>query len=608
MAVVLKEEASIRKYWLEPESREVRPKSLAVTTLGGKILEEVPFTTAAGLEIKGSAERCHGVLIDFGREVGGYPNLVFGTGHCRRVGVQAAESMEHLQNPAVARGISAADRAIYYKHFRPRGQEGVKLPHCGGFRYLWLYPERFGRITMKDAWVEYTPYMTTEIDGCGYFLSSDDLLNRVWYAGLHTIEMCTVSPLLGGITGRNRIGEGDWVLVDGAKRDRLIWSGDLSPMGAAVYASNNNVQAVRDSLLSLIAHQESSGYIPACSPGPFVGRVARGFFGDYVAWWVVTLYQYFMNTGDRETVKEVFPRVKRALHYLHSQCRGGLFRQTPLNMMEWCYTVLRLGKPTYTNVMYYWALNCASFMAHELGEEDVSTGYVSRAYRLGDAIFRELLDEKRGVFVDTTSDRKRVPQDGNSLAIVSSLVSDPVMTEGVLGYIMENMWVDWGSTNVDVPYYKHTRGLQPHNKRVIPFMNNYEAKARISSGDTSGALELIRRCWGNMVENEPRTTFWEWAGRTGEIDNHLTSLCHGWSAGVVSLLSNYILGIRHESAGYGRHVVDPNLGDLEWVEGRVPAKGGFIEARVEKVRGGIDMNVRAPKGIKLEERPARRPL
>lgn len=184
-------------------------------------------------------------------------------------------------------------------------------------------------------------------------------------------------------------------------------------------------------------------------------------------------------------------------------------------MWEWCFTVFRLGKPAYTNVMYYWALNCASSIAHEIGETDVSIGFVSRAFRLGEAIERALFDEGKGAFVDTTADRGRVPQDANALAIVAGLSGDPQTSRRILDYMRDHLWVDWGSTNVDVPYYRLTPGLQPHNKRVVPFMNNYEVLARFAAHDDAGALELLRRCWGGMVVTEPGTTFWEWSGKNG---------------------------------------------------------------------------------------------
>lgn len=601
MAGVLKESGSVKQYWLEPSSRQVAPTRLSVTNMSAEVLETADYSPRAGLEIKLSPTAHKGILIDFGKEVGGYPRLTFGTGSCRRVGAQAVESVSHLKPILLAEAGSHIDPVSWTCHFKAREAVQVTLPHCGGFRYLWIYPESHGRATLADVELEYTPHLA-DADSCGYFLCSDDQLNRMWYAGLHTVEMCTIDPALGGADSRHKLGRYDWLVVDGAKRDRLVWTADLSPAGAVIYTTFNDSAAVRDSLLSLAAFQEKSGYIPACSPGPLPARVAGGLLGDYTAWWVIALYQYYVHTGDIELARAQFPVLKRALAYMHSQCRGGMFRQSPLNMWEWCFTVLRFGRPSYTNILYYWALNCASAIAHEVGEADVSIGYVSRAFRLGEKVESVLFDQDKGVFVDTTADRGRVPQDANALAIISGLTTEPPTASRVLEYMRDRLWVEAGSANVDIPYYRLTPGLQPHNRRVIPFMNNFEALARFSMRDDDGAMELVRRCWGQMVDTEPCSTFWEWKARDGGVDGHFTSLCHAWSAGVTALLSKYVLGIRPSGTAYSSFKFDPRTVGLDWVEGRLPVPGGFIEARVEKKKGGgYAKRINAPRRCHLIE-------
>ena len=76
-------------------------------------------------------------------------------------------------------------------------------------------------------------------------------------------------------------------------------------------------------------------------------------------------------------------------------------------------------------------------------------------------------------------------------------------------------------------------------------------------------------------------------------------LCHGWSGGVVPLLSKFVLGIRPVGVAYKQFQFDPRPAGLEWLEGRVPVKGGFIEARVEKKKEGYDLRVEAHRGVEL---------
>ena len=224
----------------------MEPRTIALTDSKGKSLEEIPYKQIASLEVYNCSGTSKGLLIDFGKEVGGYPHLKLASGGCERIGVQALESIRHVIRPILAGPISKVDFSTKYASFRPGLREVVDLPHFGGFRYLWLYPERSGTFKVDEVWLDYTPYLPVDAEECGYFLSSDDLLNRAWFIGLHTIEMCTVDPGLGS-DGKSRIGEGSWVLIDGAKRDRLIWTGDLGPMAEAIYVSDFNTGAVRDS-------------------------------------------------------------------------------------------------------------------------------------------------------------------------------------------------------------------------------------------------------------------------------------------------------------------------------------------------------------------------
>ena len=54
------------------------------------------------------------------------------------------------------------------------------------------------------------------------------------------------------------------------------------------------------------------------------------------------------------------------------------------------------------------------------------------------------------------------------------------------------------------------------------------------------------------------------------------SLCHGWSAGPVAFLAEYVLGIRVTEAG-GRNIeLCPDLCDLDYAKGSYPTKYGKI--------------------------------
>ena len=60
-----------------------------------------------------------------------------------------------------------------------------------------------------------------------------------------------------------------------------------------------------------------------------------------------------------------------------------------------------------------------------------------------------------------------------------------------------------------------TRGATSADLRVYPFISYYELVARYQSGLDDSAITLIRREWGYMLANGPRTTMWETIGPDG---------------------------------------------------------------------------------------------
>ena len=54
------------------------------------------------------------------------------------------------------------------------------------------------------------------------------------------------------------------------------------------------------------------------------------------------------------------------------------------------------------------------------------------------------------------------------------------------------------------------------------------------------------------------------------------SLCHGWSAGPVAFLAEYVLGIRFAASGGKSVHLNPKLCDLEYASGSYPTKYGKI--------------------------------
>ena len=101
-------------------------------------------------------------------------------------------------------------------------------------------------------------------------------------------------------------------------------------------------------------------------------------------------------------------------------------------------------------------------------------------------------------------------------------------------------------------------------------------------------LKEMRDYWGGMLR-EGATSFWEKYNPEETGIQHLAmygrpygkSLCHAWGASPVYLLGKYYLGVRPTKPGYEEYIVEPSLGDLEWMEGDVPTPQGMIHIYID---------------------------
>jgi hypothetical protein len=126
-------------------------------------------------------------------------------------------------------------------------------------------------------------------------------------------------------------------------------------------------------------------------------------------------------------------------------------------------------------------------------------------------------------------------------------------------------------------------------KITTPYMRFYELEALCAMGEQDYVLKEMKDYWGGMLKLGA-TSFWEEYNPAKKGVEHYSmygrefgkSLCHAWGASPIYLLGKYYLGVRPTSAGYATYSVTPNLGGLQWMQGKVPTPIGDIEMYITK--------------------------
>ncbi len=550
-----------------PTSRTVRP--VAVYATSGSVTN--PSNVLSGLSTRISGTNSY-VVLDFGKEVGGIATLHFAAASntSQQVGLAFSESSLFVGPGSDGSNYlsGVTDGAIYAAAV---GGSSYTMPTAklrGGFRYLTVFMSTSGWVDLDNVSlaITFAPGKANPAAYPNYFYSNDALLNQIWYAGAYTVQTNTIDPTQGHVwdlsTGWSNnavVGVGSSVLVDGAKRDRTVWPGDMGIAVPTQFVSTNDLVSTRNSLTTMYNAQQASGELPFAGPTPLP-------YGSdtYHMWTLLGTSSYYTYSGDLAYITSIWTKYKLAMTFITNKINGnGLLNVTGTN--DWARSG-QGGENIAANALLYAVLNGGANLATAKGETALASTYTSRAATLKAAANSRLWDAAMGLYRDNPTSTL-YPQDGNSLAAWFGLTDG---TKAItLVPILATRWNTYGATTPE------------WGNNINNFPGSMEVNAHFAGNDDQNGLALIRRQWGYML-NSPigtRSTFWEGMNANGTFayGNFFMSHAHGWATGPTSALTFFVLGIAPETQ-LGQYHFIPHTGDLTNVEGRLTLPQGAVSA------------------------------
>ncbi|KAK3994677.1 Six-hairpin glycosidase-like protein [Cladorrhinum sp. PSN332] len=501
-------------------------------------------------------------------------------------------------------------------------------------------------LSVGKVWVNCTAFPSQKNGRAysGYFYSSSDLLNRIWYAGAWTLQLSTIDPKEGGaLIDYNRavdgnssptgswysnftISNGSAVTTDGAKRDRMVWPGDMYIAIPGIAISTYDLVAVRNALDVLYDFQYGDGSLPYA--GPPMGY--HGEFSDtYHMHTLLGTYFYVLYSGDLDWLRG--PRWERYLKAL-GVSTGKVDEYDLLHVSstaDWLRPGMT-GHNVEATAILHEVLGKSAILAEWLGkgvkEESMVTSWKQMQSRLSNGLSR-LYCSAAGLYSDNIGKRSCegrescLPQDGNSWALISGIDltpsglpwedpksanrSDVPLPEGPptaqnISANLRSRWTKYGAPAVEFPNV------------ISPFSSGFELLAHHSAGRVDRAVELILLEWGYLLDGPGFTnsTLAEGFRVDGDVQypaywsSARNSHAHGWSSGPTQLLTRGVLGIEILGLAGSRWRVNAELTDwLGWARGGFTTTKGKFEIRVWRVRIGkgssaVTVEVKAPKGTK----------
>lgn len=310
------------------------------------------------------------------------------------------------------------------------------------------------------------------------------------------------------------------VFEDGPKRDRRLWLGDLRIQALANYETYQNNNLVKACLYLFAALTMEDGLIGACIFLDPVPEVDDTQMFDYSLFFISTLLDYYQETKDLETLKELWPTALSQIYLAEQQIgHDGIVKDS--NVLGWCFVDwnLKLNKQASAQGVFMYAVLSAMKIAEILGEE-AEQKRLRDLYDICKNSANEILwDEESEVYV--SGEKRQISYASQVWMILGGAITGTDAAE----------------------LLRHVESVENVLEMVTPYMYHNYIDALILSGEKKKACEKLEEYWGGMAA-QGADTFWELYNPKNPLESPyggtiVNSYCHAWSCAPAYFLRKY---------------------------------------------------------------------
>ncbi len=411
------------------------------------------------------------------------------------------------------------------------------------------------------------------------FACSDPVLTKVWDLCKRSVQTCMED-----------------VFSADAYRERGMYGRDTDIMYMTNLACFGDRALMRRSLELFIQTMTEDGLILACAPLDWDYYLYDFGMND-----VAAFYEYYRHSGDCAFAERACRPAVRAIDgmriFMH-EC--GLLSADKENMKV-PHRVMgyginhsdngaskdhhdKEGVSCNFNATWVGAMRAAAGLCRAADEDDRAAELEAEADRISARIRELLWDPARRLYADNLQMAHHSVQ-GNALAVLYGVATPeqlPPIREFLAAELEDNFYA---------------RTSPAGGARMSPGYAYYVLEG-VCKASLPGTLEkVIRRCWGWMLGDGATTTYEFWIPDAGPGN---CSRCIPWSSSPAWFLSREVLGVSFPEPGNVDVVrVEPHAESVTWAEGSYPHPRGSIDVRWQRRNGRLELEVKAPRGVKV---------
>ena len=430
-------------------------------------------------------------------------------------------------------------------------------PECGNHTTPVTQAFQFMRVVTESPYnmTVYEEYDDTPI--VFSFQAEDKLTERIVEISRYTFELCSREFYL-----------------DGIKRDRWIWAGDVYLSAKIDYYTSFDCAKIKRTVIALLGKPPVVTYI--------------NHIMDYTPYTFLTVKDYYEHTGDVAFLRQIYPMLTEHLRFVLSRRNqsGFLYKQeNDWVHVDWNDSLNTDGEVCFEQILLWAMCKAYSMISAALGEN------ADECEKIADTLQTEInnvfWDEKRGAYRHSRIEGKAgecVTAYANVFALLTGFADENRKSKITCALLHDN----------SIPLI------------TTPYMQAFLLSCLCEAGEFECVRESLRDYFGNMASTGT-STFWE-TYKIGEQKEGATDMygrpfgrsqCHIWGAGAILIIGKYFYGLKNDTAFGERFVLQPYLPAIENTSATLPLKHGKItvsyygntfSVRAEEQSGELRLN------------------
>lgn len=398
----------------------------------------------------------------------------------------------------------------------------------------------------------------------GDFRSSDSVLNDIYSICKHTQQICSLDAY-----------------VDTPWREQAQWWGDARVQAGNTFHIDGDARLLARGIHSIAGQRAPQGLTYGHAP------TSSGWciLPDFSLTWILTVWDYYWQTGDLSVFHEQHSRIKEILGYFESsevRDKDGLLVYDPRFWLFEDWSDLPKEKaPTFLNLWHLITLEYYAKLLKAAGENTDLKKVSAEINGRRKLIEKKLFDGKTGLFCACL--------DNNGKQSGEPSVHDQVMA------LMLDLKPEFHKNMIAkqiLPYLKNEKmtGAVPS-----AFWATYVFETMGKCGYGNDVIKFIREKWSPMLSTGTTWEGYDWEEPSGG------SCSHAWTAHPSYHFVNILAGIRQLGPAWESVEFSPQFVDgIDFAEASVPSPQGEIKARWERKGGKMNATVKIPSGMKLQ--------